>query len=516
MAGQNETVQVVKVGFEETELLFEAANEAAIWRANTLYEKEPDTIFWLKQIQSGEVFVDIGANVGMYSVVAAKGRGANVFAFEPEGQNFALLNRNVVYNQIQDLVLAFPLALSNELRVDKLYLSQFGLGGSCHTFGESKDFHLNDRPESFAQGCVAMTLDQLVRDGAVPQPHHIKIDVDGLEHFVLEGASECLNSPMLKSVLVELNTHLAEHRELVDQLGELGFVFDEQQVEVAIRQEGNFAGIGNYIFYRPESGISFAGLAEAVKPQAPAVVLKEPGSDLDAVKAHVVKKFQSMDIELEPYPHFYVQDLFPDDYYEQMLANKPGKDEVLCINDTGRATGFDTRFVLHLDDGLAQMKAHEKQLFWAQHRSWFYGEDLMVELIKRFRDQLARRGITQLNVKPEAMFMRDMPGYEIGPHTDSPRRLLSLMVYLPEDSEHAHLGTSIYVPEEKGFTCSGVRHHGADAFRKVYTAPYLPNSGFGFFKTENSFHGVERMDETYERDTLVYIIKHKAQAQVAA
>ena len=516
MAAQNETVQVVKVGFEDTELLFEAANEAAIWRANTLYEKEPDTIFWLKQIQPGEVFVDIGANVGMYSVVAAKGRGAKVFAFEPEGQNFALLNRNVVYNQIQDQVLAFPLALSNEQRVDKLYLSQFGLGGSCHTFGESKDFHLNDRPESFAQGCVATTLDQLVHDGVLPDPHHIKIDVDGLEHFVLEGASECLNSPTLKSVLVELNTHLAEHRDLVDRLRELGFVFEEQQVEVAIRQEGSFAGIGNYIFYRPDSGISFAGLEASTQRSAPTVVLSESSSDLDAVKAHVIKKFQTMEIGLDPYPHFYVQDLFPDDYYAQMLANKPGRDEVVCINDTGRTTGFDTRFVLHLDDGLMQIQSDDKQRFWAQHRSWFYGEDLMVELIKRFRNELARRGVTQLNVKPEAMFMRDTSGYEIGPHTDSPRRLLSMMVYLPDDSEHAHLGTSIYVPEDGRFTCRGTHHYKGDGFRKVYTAPYLPNSGFGFFKTENSFHGVERMDEDYQRDSLVYVIKHKDEAQAAA
>ena len=104
--------------------------------------------------------------------------------------------------------------------------------------------------------------------------------------------------------------------------------------------------------------------------------------------------------------------------------------------------------------------------------------------------------------------MRDRAGYSIGPHTDSPRRLLTMMVYLPEDREHTHLGTSVYRPLEDGRVCAGEAHHAFDGFEVVKTAPYLPNSAFGFMKTDNSFHGVSAMADDYERDTLAYIVKH--------
>ena len=234
----NQTVEVVKVEFEGRQLIYEATSPAVVWRARTLYEKEPDTVHWIRQFQTGEVFYDIGANVGMYTVLAAAGRGARVFAFEPESQNYALLNRNIVYNKITDRCVAYPLALSDRYKVDKLYLSQFGLGGSCHTFGESRDYHLREREEGFTQGSISLPLDDLLSEGVLPPPHHIKIDVDGLEHLVLQGARETLRQPQLKSLLVELNTHLDEHLALIDEMTHLGFEIDPNQVNVAVRQQG--------------------------------------------------------------------------------------------------------------------------------------------------------------------------------------------------------------------------------------------------------------------------------------
>ncbi len=493
-------VKVVKVPFEDTELIYEAANSAVVWRAKTLYGKEPDTVAWIKQFNADDVFVDIGANVGMYTVLAARGRGARVYAFEPESQNFALLVRNVLYNQLQDRCTVFPMAVADRFKVDHLYLSQFGLGGSCHTFGENVDFHLKARNHTLSQGCVAMPLDDLVADGTVPEPNHVKIDVDGLEHLVLTGMTETLNHPALKSVLVELNTHLPEHRTLVEQMEHLGFVYAQNQVDIAIRQQGDFQGIGNYIFYRPECGINFDDLT------VPEVRLTN--HDFSGVKKHVADKLANLDLKTDPYPHFYIEELFPADYYAQMMAMKPTSEELVCINETGRATGYDERFVMHLTDGIGQLLSEEKRRFWQNHQAWFCAEDLMIVLIKQLHAELVKRGVTHLNLKPEAMFMRDKQGYGIGPHTDSPRRMLSMMVYLPEDTGHAHLGTSVFRPLEPGRVCAGDAHHGFEGFEVVKTAPYVPNSAFGFMKTDNSFHGVAPMQDSYERDTLAYIVKH--------
>lgn len=57
------------------------------WRVDSLFEKEPCTIAWIAGFGRGDVLVDVGANVGMYTIWAAKTRGTRVFAFEPEAQN---------------------------------------------------------------------------------------------------------------------------------------------------------------------------------------------------------------------------------------------------------------------------------------------------------------------------------------------------------------------------------------------------------------------------------------------
>ncbi len=496
-------ITIVKVPFEDVELIYEASNTMVTWRTQSVYSKEPDTVAWIRQFKAGEVLIDIGANVGMYTIMAAKGKGVRVYAFEPESQNYAQLNRNIVYNQLNDLCMAYPLALSNVSRVDRLFLSKFSLGGSCHSFGESVDFHLKERRQTYVQRCMCVPLDKLVGEGVIPQPDHIKLDVDGIEHLVLEGAKETLASPKLKSVLVELNTHLLEHRRIVDHMQELGYVFQPAQVDLAIRREGAFEGVGNYVFFRPESGINFDDLISRYSMEA---------IDYDAVKEHVNQRIASMQIEKAPYPHFTVSNLFPDAYYRLMMAMKPDNQELICLDETGRAKGYPERFVMHLDNHLDNLQNEHKRQFWARHRKWFCSQDLMVTMVRRFYDNLMERGLKSLNIETEAMFMRDLSGYSIGPHTDSPKRLITMMAYLPDDADHPHLGTSVYAPKDAALLSAGSTHHSFGHFDQVGIAHYLPNSAFGFLRSDNSFHGVEPMQEEYQRDTMVYIVRHKQAA----
>lgn len=232
------------------QVVYLTPNMRALWRVETLFTKEPDTIDWIASFAPDQVLVDIGANVGMYTIWAAKTRGVRVFAFEPEAQNYALLNRNVFVNGLSDRVRAYCIALSDASGFDALYLSDLGVGGSCHSYGAALDFNNQPRAAPFAQGSVAVTLDEMVERGAVPVPHHIKIDVDGLEHKVMAGARRTLASDALRSVLVEVNTNLDEHWALVDMMLSLGFDYSQEQVARAQRSEGTFKGVGNYVFHR--------------------------------------------------------------------------------------------------------------------------------------------------------------------------------------------------------------------------------------------------------------------------
>jgi len=234
----------------ETEVVYCTPNLTTKWRVDTLFEKEPVTLEWIAGFRREDVLVDVGANVGMYTVWAARTRGVRVSAFEPESQNFALLNRNIAMNALGDRVRAYCVALSDHSGLGELHLAQFVAGGSCHSLDEKVDFKHDPATPVYSQGCVSATLDELVASGRIAAPDHVKIDVDGFEPKVVRGAAAQLRSGKLRSLLIEVNQNLADHMEMVREINALGFRHDPAQVARAERQSGAFKGCAEYVFSR--------------------------------------------------------------------------------------------------------------------------------------------------------------------------------------------------------------------------------------------------------------------------
>lgn len=220
-------------------------NTHVAWRINSLLTKEPDTIAWLRAMEPGQVLFDVGANIGQYSLLAAKA-GVKVHAFEPEAQNFALLIRNIAINKLSENCIAWPVALSDHISMEVLHLSTLMAGGSCHSYGESLDFHGKEHTFPFQQGSISTTLDHF--SAKYGYPEHIKMDVDGFEHKVVQGGNVTVGRA--KSVLIEINTAYPEHMDLVQWMLSQGFVLDDEQVQAARRKEGPFKGVGNMIFWK--------------------------------------------------------------------------------------------------------------------------------------------------------------------------------------------------------------------------------------------------------------------------
>ena len=226
-------------------ITFLTPNKHCAWRVASLDTKEPDTIAWLKEMKSGETLWDVGANMGQYSLIAAK-RGLLVHAFEPESQNFALLCRNIGINNLGETATAWPQALSDVSGFDFFWSQSLQVGGSCSSYGDSVNYHLQPKQYAVKQGASAITGNEFADKFGFPT--HIKIDVDGLEHKVLAGMGGVL--PVVRSVLVELNTALPEHLAIYDIMADHGLFPDVATADAARRTEGPFAGIGNVIFYR--------------------------------------------------------------------------------------------------------------------------------------------------------------------------------------------------------------------------------------------------------------------------
>jgi FkbM family methyltransferase len=235
---------------EGAQIVYFTPNTHTRWRVESLFDKEPCTIEWIAGFAAGDVLVDVGANVGMYTVWAAATRGVRVFAFEPESQNYALLNRNILANRLEDRVRAFCLALSDRAGLGELHLAEFMTGASCHSFDQPVDFKHEPMRPAFTQGCVSATLDELIAAGRVAPPDHVKIDVDGFEPQVVAGAARTFGDGRLRSVLIEINQNLDDHLALVRRMQGWGFRFDAAQVARAERQAGTFKGCAEYVFVR--------------------------------------------------------------------------------------------------------------------------------------------------------------------------------------------------------------------------------------------------------------------------
>ena len=82
-------------------MTFSVPNKLNHFRIDTFSEKEPETLEWIDEIPHNSILWDIGANVGLYSIYAAKRRNCQVFAFEPSVFNLELLARNIYLNNLQ-------------------------------------------------------------------------------------------------------------------------------------------------------------------------------------------------------------------------------------------------------------------------------------------------------------------------------------------------------------------------------------------------------------------------------
>jgi hypothetical protein len=212
-----------------------------------------------------------------------------------------------------------------------------------------------------------------------------------------------------------------------------------------------------------------------------------------------------------PFPHFYIRPIFPEEWYRQLIKKLPEQKNYVRLDETGTVAKGDykERFVCSLAE-LEEKEDEEKAgSFWAELAEWLMSERFSTLLIEKFRPHIIQRFGNNIGLKPEidARLVRDFSNYAISPHTDAPRKLVSLLFYLPKDEQTKHLGTSIYAPLDPNFRCPGIGHHPFGNFKKVITMNYLPNSLFAFFKTDNAFHGVEPIqDQNIERNSLLYNI----------
>jgi FkbM family methyltransferase len=143
--------------------------------------------------KEGDVVVDIGAHIGLYTIISSKRVGPNgkVIAIEAHPGNFQMLNHNIKLNRLNNVIPFNYIAYSKEM---DLVLAEYArmLGGDVKDRHRTAAIHVN-------------TLDNLLQQNGINEVNWMKIDVEGAELEVLRGAHNILSKSEDISVLIEIH-----------------------------------------------------------------------------------------------------------------------------------------------------------------------------------------------------------------------------------------------------------------------------------------------------------------------
>ncbi len=154
--------------------------------------------FFCHFLRADDLLLDIGANIGVYGLLAARSSGCQVIACEPAPDTFQTLSDNVRLNQLNDRVELHNAAVGDAEGTLTLSVGQHGLNHIVQGGGTS---------------VPQRRLDDIVGNR---EPRALKLDVEGYEMHVLRGATRILANPAFKVVMVEINGLIERYGETVD------------------------------------------------------------------------------------------------------------------------------------------------------------------------------------------------------------------------------------------------------------------------------------------------------------
>ena len=186
---------------------------------------ETEVLDFIDGIGEDEILYDLGACEGRFALYAAMWQ-IHCYAFEPEAANFQAMMENIALNgaAVQNYITPVNCAVGSFSGRAKLHVGQPWAGGHHKTVAneaERSDLSFDAVTE---QEISIVALDEYVCSAKLPTPNYLKIDVDGSELAVLDGAEDILSTPELKGIIFELCTTDRSYQQVISRLNSLGFL----------------------------------------------------------------------------------------------------------------------------------------------------------------------------------------------------------------------------------------------------------------------------------------------------
>lgn len=226
-------------------------NHICNFRHSTFSTKEPEMLEWIEEYGGG-VFFDIGANIGIYSLYYAKTKEGSVYSFEPSVFNLRQLAKNVSINKMSKRITIISNPLTDITGIASFINGSADEGGALSAFGVDYGHDGETMESEIMYGLLGFSLDDLLEKNILMEtPSLIKIDVDGIEHLILKGASNTLKSATLKSLFIEVNDDFEEQSHQVRVILEsAGFTLKEKRHSEMLDGSAKFGRTYNQIWVR--------------------------------------------------------------------------------------------------------------------------------------------------------------------------------------------------------------------------------------------------------------------------
>jgi FkbM family methyltransferase len=226
------------------------------WRTDTMLTKEPGTLQWIdsfSQYTSKPIFWDIGANIGLYSIYAAiNNLNAKVISFEPSPTNVGILTKNISFNNLEEKIYVCQNPITDkEFGYFKFVESSIESGNSMNSLISNQDnYPKKNKSKALNYYLSGNSLNFFIKNKILDIPNFIKIDVDGNEHEILEGAQIFLNNKEIVSILVEIDDNNQKNRDnIINLITKNGFELKNKD-KLVNDSNSKFYETYNYIFFK--------------------------------------------------------------------------------------------------------------------------------------------------------------------------------------------------------------------------------------------------------------------------
>jgi hypothetical protein len=219
------------------------------------------------------------------------------------------------------------------------------------------------------------------------------------------------------------------------------------------------------------------------------------------VLEHLLRRIDSTPALDEPFSHIYLEEVFPWDLYERMLNHLPTAE---LYNRTaerhhGDGEGGYTRAMFPLIPAKLAQLSPAQQTLWEGIAVALAAPELKRAMFTKLARDLALRyrlppsQVGQLTGYSRPTLYRETEGFEIPPHPDTRKKVVTMHLYLPADGSQLDLGTALYLGKVLAWPFASWQRR----FVKVKQFAFRPNSGYAFVvnnkPTKKSWHGRERL-----------------------